>query len=235
VSERKPPVGEDGAPGADDAARIDDALAWHVNGTISPDERLWLESKLPSNRQAQRELAFLREVKQALDAQAESVPAAIGYERLMRRVRSDPLGEAPAQPSRRTAPPPPSPLRRRLDALLSVLARPQMAMALGVLVLLQTALIGALVQRSTEPEPIYRSLGAPPPETLRVMFVDTLTERQLRDALQAHDAQIVHGPNAFGEYWIRSDTLPPDALENGLRARGVLASAARERVAPGNR
>lgn len=81
-----------------DPARLREALPWYRNGTLSADDRVWVEARLAEDPAAGEEAAFDQLVQSELNAQVEQIPAGIGWEALLSRARAD------AASARATAP-----------------------------------------------------------------------------------------------------------------------------------
>ena len=105
-----------------DPARLAEALPWYVNGTLSADDRAWVEALLDEDPGAASQAGFDRLVQAELNARLAEVPADIGWTRLLARARSD----AASPPARRRW------LTRIVDAVGQWMT-PQWAMALAVL------------------------------------------------------------------------------------------------------
>lgn len=231
-----------------DPARAEEALAWYQNGTLADDDRLWVEARLAAEPALRDQLDFDAETAAALEGLADRVPADIGWAGLQRRIQDDIAATAAATASAaavattgsgvQAGPAPlPSPTRRRpvdegrkglvasFQAWLTGLMTPQLGAALATLLVIQTVAVGLFLgSQETSPTVDYRSSGdVRPVMMIRVLFDETVTERQLREGLSGQQATIVDGPNALGEYWIatRGD---PDRVARALQASGLVAS-----------
>ena len=72
-----------------DPQRIDEALAWYQNGTLSDDDRRWVESCLEADPKLRTRLAFDEQTAAGFDALLATVPADIGWAKLQQRIRAD--------------------------------------------------------------------------------------------------------------------------------------------------
>ena len=72
-----------------DPNRIDEALAWYQNGTLSDDDRRWVEQRLAADPALRERLDFDVRTARGFEALAASVPADIGWAGLQERIRAD--------------------------------------------------------------------------------------------------------------------------------------------------
>lgn len=236
-----------------DPQRIDEYLAWYQNGTLSDDDRQWVESCLEADPALRERLAFDEETALGFERLLSSVPADVGWSKLQERIRADAAAtrqDATRQDGTRDGTRQDGAgrgstqraagrgsdsrsLSARLFDWIDGLMTPQLGAALAALVVIQTVGVGYLIGTREEPAVEYRSLGdARPVMVLRVLFDESITERRLRDGLTAQGATIVDGPNALGEYWIatRGD---PTQVAKALQEAGLVASfVVDQRVAP---
>ena len=198
---------------ADDEKRFDELLPWYVNGTLNEADRCWMESM------------------------AKLSPAAAG-----RLADMDAFGEAVralAQPIQKPSAPAPRWtrfLQPALEGFTQWLARPQWAMAMAGVVVVQSALIGWMAvshdSMSLDADSPYKSVPAHEARTLRVMFIPSASEMQIRAALTGAGARIVGGPTQLGIYWITSSTLTLDELKSSLLKSGLVDSLEVDRTGP---
>ena len=157
-----------------DPARLQEALPWYLNGTLSESDRAWVEQMLAADQEAaggadlRGQLEFDRRVTEAFEQKVAEIPADVGWARLLQRVRAD---SAPASDtSRRAAGSPAGVARRapsagagggpgrpqastrageswlqRLAQRLSPIMSPQLGMAMVALLAVQTIAIGVLM------------------------------------------------------------------------------------------
>jgi len=188
-------------------AHPDELLPWYANRTLAHAEREAVEAHLRSCARCRGELALLAElrtkVKQSMDTGA---PDDLGLQRLLREARRTQRG--PARPARRIA----------------------LAVAAGVVIVVQAALIGWLATREPAIEPLGES--GPAGVVLQVRFDPAATEARVRALLQEHDAVVIDGPSALGIYRVRLPGLQvgdrmaaQKALAEFHAARGVVAQA----------
>ncbi|MEZ5657458.1 MAG: hypothetical protein R3E83_02705 [Burkholderiaceae bacterium] len=199
-----------------DPARLEEILPWYLNGTLSPEDRDWVQAQLSAE---ERELAFDRSIVDTLERRAEEVPADIGWDRLMARVRADAAPVRAAQAGQEA-------FSERVARWCASLLTPRMGMALAVLLAVQTIGIGYLVneQAGHQTSGYRAAVNVAPVPVIRAMFVDSLTERQLREALSDADLSIVDGPTRLGEYFLHGSQEDLEAAARKLQSAGVVAN-----------
>jgi len=210
-----------------DPARLREALPWYANGTLGADDRAWVEQALAAGDPTLREdLASDRRLAEAFEQKLAEVPADIGWEALLQKVRTDAGREAAAAPARDGAAS--GSWMQRIARLLSPGLSPRLGMAMAVLVAVQAVAIGVLVgdRQAGGPDTVeYRSgAGTAPVTAIRALFNESITEKTLRAALAANGATIVDGPNPLGEYWIVTGAGDPESVARALRDAGVIAN-----------
>ena len=197
---------------ADDEARFNDLLPWYVNGTLDEADRAWVESMAKASNAAACQLAELNAFGEAVRALAPPV--------------RKPL-EAAGRPRF---------LQLALEGFTRWLARPQWAMAMAGVVVVQSGLIGWMAMShdgmSLDDHSPYKSVPANEARTLRVVFVPSASEAQIRAALTGARARIVGGPTQLGMYWITSATLTVDELKDALLKSGIVESLEADRSGP---
>jgi hypothetical protein len=160
--------------------------------------------------EAARQLAEQRALCEAVQALAQPIPEASDASRWLGLL------------NKRAAAPAPGFWQRATMQLSQWLTRPQWAVAVVSIVVVQAGLIAwQALPRSDEggqikSTPVVQAL------TLRVSFVPTASEREIRAALTGARARIVGGPTQLGEYWIASNALDLDELKAALLKSGVV-------------
>ncbi|MEZ5739648.1 MAG: hypothetical protein R3E68_09460 [Burkholderiaceae bacterium] len=201
-----------------DVRRLDDALPWYLNGTLERTDHEWVESQLGDD---DTRLQFDRKIIDLLDEQAQAVPADLGWEALLRRVRTD-AGPAVAPLAGRVADQ--GPLARLGDFFASLLT-PRLGLAMAALLAVQTVTIGWLLTEGQNESQLYRSGGAlQPVPVIRALLPETLPEKSLRTALTANGLTIVGGPTALGEYFLQGEAGSLAAVAEQLKQQGTLIS-----------
>ncbi|MCU0623974.1 MAG: hypothetical protein MUF53_08930 [Gemmatimonadaceae bacterium] len=213
-----------GAPGRDEPVDLDAALARYVRMDADPETVVrvesWIEADAPTRR---GRVALDRAIAGDLDRRVREVPADVGLERLMqaaaatRRVE----GRAPVASS------------NLLSRIRGWFEAPRLGMALAALVLVQSGLIGVLLE-GRDPAPVeYRSAGGEAPRpSVRVSFSPDATEATVRDVLLQAGGTIVGGPTQLGEYWVVPATGDLDSLAARMRAMAGVRTAVVDPAGP---
>ena len=199
-----------------DTTTLAEATPWYLNDTLSDADRAWFEAELARDERLANALKFDQQIAATLDQRADEVPADIGWDRLLRRVRAD-----EAQPRTASAPG----LGEKLAGFFSGLLTPGVGAAMAAVLVAQTVAIGFLVDR--EPAPVeYRSVGGlRPTPVIRAIFNESITGKELRESLSAEGASIVSGPTQLGEYLLKLDAdADRTAVATALKDSGVLVS-----------
>ncbi|MGE0799393.1 MAG: hypothetical protein AB7G13_25490 [Lautropia sp.] len=236
-----------------DPARLEDALPWYRNGTLSGDDRAWVEAQLaagddPARIAARAAAEFDAKIEAEFEAQIAELPADLGWERLLARTRADAAGAGTARGFAGTAglagmagrggtarqggaagQGGTDSMWQQLSSWFAGLLSPQLGMAMAALLVVQAVAIGWLATdgEGTGDTVEYRSgAGAQPVESIRALLNAGTTEQALRDALLANRAIIIDGPNDLGEYWILAPDRPAEPVAAALRDAGVIATYA---------
>ena len=224
-----------------DPQRLQEVLPWYLNGTLTEEDRVWVEQAVgaaDTGDDIRRQLELDRRVAAAFEQKVAEVPADIGWARLMQQVRADAapplaaqslhgpgLSEGPRAPRHETSG---ESWLQRLSRLIAPAMSPRLGLALAVLVVAQAVAIGVLLggREAGGPDTVeYRSVGgAAPVVAIRALLNEAITEKALREALSAAGASIVDGPNRLGEYWIVTNAGDPEAVAASLRQAGVIAT-----------
>lgn len=69
--------------------RFLDLAPWHANGTLSAADQAWVDDYVCSHPEARAELAWYALLQEKIRAEAPPVPAEVGLERLLHRVRRE--------------------------------------------------------------------------------------------------------------------------------------------------
>ncbi|HEX6899273.1 MAG TPA: zf-HC2 domain-containing protein [Thermoanaerobaculia bacterium] len=176
--------------------RVWELLPWHVNGTLSHQERERVEAHLAEcllcqeeERACRRTAAVVRET-----GDASPSPHPVQFQRLLARVEEHEREEAERRGRGRLA--------RLLGDTPRFARRALLAQAAVILVL-----VGALIWMALPRPAEYVTLSdpSPPPvagEQLRVMFAPGTTEREIRELLLAFRGEIRAGPSPLGVYTV---------------------------------
>lgn len=205
-----------------DEARLDEALAWYENGTLSEADREWVEALLERDPDAKARLAFDRGIAAAFERRHAELPADLGWSKLIQKVRADAatataVGRAPA------AAPGGSVLQRFAD-WFGGLMTPQLGTALAVLFAVQTVAIGYLLTDRNDYSEFRTAGDQKPVAVIRAILDEKVSEKLLRETLTANGATIVDGPNQLGEYWILAPERDIQGVAKALKDAGVIAN-----------
>ncbi len=194
--------------------RFRELLPWHVNGTLSDDERDWVEDYLREHPDARAELRWQEGLQTQLRQTVPSPPTPdVGLERFMARIHAETAG-AQARPAARAAAHP-----GFADRLRDFLARWQLTPALALaatVVVAQAAIIGALLVGQQEADPEFATVRSVAPgqlvtgPVLQLTFRADATEAQLRQLLVQIGGTLVGGPGQLGNYLV---AVPPERVE----------------------
>jgi hypothetical protein len=198
-----------------DPAKLDKAMPWYVNGTLSAQDREWVEEQLEAQS---RGTNLDSGISAALENRAKEVPANIAWDGLIAKVRADQQSERPVtQPVKEQQ----GPITRFFDSILS----PRLGMAMAALLAVQTLTIGYLANENTAQKNAspYRSISeAAQIKIVRVVFAESASIAQIRDDLYDSGLVIVDGPNQFGEYSLHSKDVNLEQAAQALTDKGLI-------------
>lgn len=193
-------------------------LPWYVTGRLDATDKARVEAFLAAHPDMKRQLALIREEQEqtAHANEALGAPSRASLESMMASIGRD---------SRM-----PLSMRTGWDRISEFFAAPTSeglrwaAMAAGLLLLIQAAVIGSLlVARSSDT--YQTATGKPVPagvSTLLVGFADGATAPAIAALLSELDAQIVEGPKPGGMYRIRLAKAPATEAERQEIMRRLL-------------
>lgn len=200
-------------------------LPFHVNGTLSPDEKAEVEAWLAHDDTARAEAEGLAAIRADMQAEDVTSPGEFGLARLMRDVGREQAagGGAPPQATQR-------PWLWQAVAALAVAGflgqtfwTQILATRPGVPGGFQMAGAPAVVTPVPAP-PAIPLAAAPVGGFLTVAFAPDATESAIRELLLSQGLEIVAGPSALGLYTLRADD--PAAAQAALQvATGLVESA----------
>lgn len=174
-------------------------LASYINGTLDEDQRALLKARIESDPSVKAEYDFLVALRNGVRTCMQPVPADLGLERVLKRIRDKGRQAQPIVPH---TPQPVSAWER----FTSWLFQPSLSYALAASVFLaQLGVIGLLVNQSA---PEYSELrtqsSAPAPvgPFIRVSLKPEAKEEDIRFLLIAVGASIVGGPTQLGDYYL---------------------------------
>ena len=199
------------------ADRFNELLPWYVNGTISDEDRTWVDTHLSSHPDAQAELAWYRSLQTRMRDNAPAVPATIGLARTMQLIHGD-------QPS----------FSERVTAFFAGFGlRPTAAFAGLAVVAVQAGFIFSLLQGPKDDTDVIRAKGtievtdAP---LLKLNFAPDAKEADIRLLLMSVRGDLAAGPGQLGDYYVRVPAGTENASLALLKAHPIVQAAA---LAPG--
>ena len=209
---------------------LEERLPWYLNASLDRSERDWVDQLMERSAEARRLLEGERALREAVFRMQPAAAEDVGLDRLLALVKADGAGSRPAAVARPAARPAAA---RAWTAWTEWFARPAWAGALSLLVVAQAGTMAWwAVQHPGADDAGLRSVPVTEVRTLRVTFVPSATELQIRSALVAAGARIVGGPNQLGEYWIASDMVSLDEMNAALQKSGITASIAQDLSGP---
>lgn len=197
--------------------RFSELLPWYVNGTISDEDRAWVDTHLSTHPDAKAELAWYQSLQTRVRDNAPAVPATIGLARTMQLIRGD-------QPS----------FSERVTAFFAGFGlRPTAAFAGLAIVAVQAGFIFTLLQGPEDDTDVIRANGttvvtdAP---LLKLNFAPDAKEADIRLLLMSVRGDLVAGPGQLGDYYVRVPAGNEAASLAALKANPIVQAAA---LAPG--
>lgn len=200
-------------------------LPFHVNGTLTPEEKAEVEAWLAQDDAARAEAEGLAAIRADMQAEDVTSPGEFGLARLLRDVGREQAagGGAPPQVTQR-------PWLWQAVAAVAVAGflgqtfwTQVMATRPGVPGGFQMAGAPAVVPPVPAP-PAAPLAAAPAGGLLTVAFAPDATESAIRDLLLSQGLEIVAGPSALGLYTLRADD--PVAAQTALQAATALVESA---------
>jgi len=215
--------------------RFSELLPWYVNGTLSEEDRQWMENYLREHPAAQAEVAWYRSLKEQINDNAPKVPATIGLAKTMQLIR----GDQPTIAERITAFLGGFGLRPatsgRSGASASAFSlRPALALGLLAVVAIQAGVIATMMgTRGADEAALMRAGRTVPAEEgplLKVNFAPDAREADIRLLLVSVQGTLAGGPGQLGDYFIRVPTGKEQAAATQLRGNAIVQSV---EVVPG--
>jgi len=173
-----------------DHEEIDLLLPWYVNGTISEEDRHRVEEHLHECNQCQKEVLFLKRLGEAVETEPLLAPSHGLLQNTLEHIGRKRLNL----------------LDRVIEWLAPIPRLRWVAIAAGLAIVLQTAVIVELVSRPRI-EKTYEVLSVPVTQEamgprIIVAFKENVTESVIRETIQSFRGQIVSGPSPLGFYTI---------------------------------
>ena len=196
--------------------RFEELLPWYVNGTLSDADRAWVEDYLSRHPQADAELKWQQSLRERMLEGAPRVPATIGLDKAMKRIRGD-------RPT----------WSERIGSFVASLGmRPATALAAFAVVAVQGGVIVSLLGERDDAQELraLRAVQADEGPLLKLNFAPDAKEVDIRMLLVEIGGQIVGGPGQLGDYYVRVALGTQAQVLERLRGRPILQAAS---LAPG--
>jgi len=184
---------------ADQTRYSDETLRDYAKGRLSPSEALALEAAANADPKLAAEIALVRGVVKAGEADASRASSELGWARLSRAIDAE---------SRKPSSFVPKQFSRWQVAAVAAIAVAGWGAATAPL----------LVARNDQPGEVYATASARPAYaySAQATFLPTAQESAIREALRSVNAEIVAGPSALGVYVLAFKDK--DALGSGVEA-----------------
>ncbi len=173
-------------------ARFEELAPWHVNGTLDPAQREWVDQYLREHPEARAELRWHESLMNKMRDNAPDVSPDIGWDRFIARARAERRAQSPG-------------FFERVSEWLGFRFTPALATA-AALVVVQAGVIGLLLVKQAEETGYgqYRAIGSAPVSgpVLQVTFKETASEREVRMALVGINGSLIGGPGQLGNYLV---------------------------------
>lgn len=197
--------------------RFNELLPWYVNGTLSDEDRTFVERHLAEHPDARAEFDWFESLQSRMHENTPAVPATIGLSKVMRLIQGD-------RPT----------IAERINAFFGNFGmRPAMALAGFALVAIQGGVIFNLMLGAEEDASEIRTLRATQVEEgpmLKVNFAPDAKEADIRYLLMSVHGQLAGGPGQLGDYYIRVPAGKEAATAEQLKANPIVQAVA---LAPG--
>jgi hypothetical protein len=209
--------------------KFDELLPFYVNGTLSADDRSWVESYLSEHPVARAELQWYESLQTKLREDVPAVSSEVGLERAMRRIRTE--GPAPAGARRPSVAPVASPMQRLREWFASIVPqavlRPAFAGALAVVALQAVVIVSLIGERdeSTEMRTVRPTVIEKGPY-LKVNFKADARETDIRMLLVEVRGSLAAGPGQLGDYYVRVPEQQLAAITDKMSASEFVDSVA---------
>jgi hypothetical protein len=197
--------------------RFDELLPFYVNGTLQGEDRAWVERQLADNADARAELEWLASLRTRIADSAPKVPATIGLDKVMMRIRGP-------QPT----------FAERLRGFFDLIgARPVTAFAGLAIITLQAGAILALMQPPRDDADGLRATRATAVKEgpmLKINFAPDAKEAEIRHLLMSVQGRLAGGPGQLGDYYVVVPAGREAAIAAQVKASPIVQAVA---VAPG--
>lgn len=197
--------------------RFDELLPWYVNGSLSAEDRDWVDRYLAEHPEAQAELDWHRSLSARLHDNAPAVPATIGLAKAMTLIRGD-------RPT----------FAERVTAFFGAFGvRPVTAFAGLAIMAVQGAFILNLLDAAREDAVEMRALRATATDErpmVKLNFAPDAKESEIRHLLMSVQGHLAGGPGQLGDYYVVVPAGREAAVAEQLKSHPIVQAVS---VAPG--
>ena len=211
--------------------KFDELLPFYVNETLDEADRAWVDDYLREHPKSAAELQWYRSLQETMQRDAPAVPAEIGLDKVMARIRAERV------PSRAAAKAAPSFGERLREFFASItpqpLLKPALAGALAVVVV-QGVVIANLATRPDDSSEIRatRPTVVDPGPFLKVNFKADAREADIRLLLVEVDGSLAGGPGQLGDWYVRIPESRIAAAADKIKASAIVDGVARVDALP---
>lgn len=170
-------------------------LPWHVNGTLDPAQRAWVEDYLRAHPAAKAELAWNEALQTKVQERVPTVAPDAGWNTLQHRIRQERRAQAPS-------------FAARISTFFGNLRLAPVMATAAAIILVQAGVIGTLLKHSgvddADNNDVYRNIRTVPytGPVVAVMFKETVTEKEMRHLLMSVNGTVIGGPGQLGNYLV---------------------------------
>lgn len=197
--------------------RFDELLPWYVNGSLSEQDRAWVDRYLAEHPEAQAELDWYRSLSARMQENVPAVPETIGLAKAMTLIRGD-------RPS----------FAERVAAFFGAFGvRPATAFAGLAIIALQGGFILNLLNTAQDEAVELRALRATTTDDrpmLKLNFAPDAKEAEIRHLLMSVQGHLAGGPGQLGDYFVVVPAGKEAAVAEQLKSNPIVQAVS---LAPG--
>ena len=197
--------------------RFDELLPWYVNGSLSTEDRAWVDRYLAEHPEAQAELDWYRSLSARMQENVPAVPETIGLAKAMTLIRGD-------RPS----------FAERVSAFFGAFGvRPATAFAGLAIIALQGGFILNLLNTAQDEAVELRALRATTTDDrpmLKLNFAPDAKEAEIRHLLMSVQGHLAGGPGQLGDYFVVVPAGKEAAVAEQLKSNPIVQAVS---LAPG--
>ena len=176
-------------------------LPWYINGSLSMKERAQVERSFESSEELNKELNFLKSIRQHVKGEVPNSPGEMGLQRLRREIKQEPKSA-------------------------SITKWRAFSIAASLVVVVQLGLIANLTRTSDLYIPL--SDNSYPGNTIQIQFKSTATAGDINSLLLELGGVIIDGPSALGIYRIKLKTVDDVMLQRINQHKDIVDFVAEE-------